>query len=811
MEDLIRWLRPIDYHGDWLSARQKHLSGTCQWLLEQNFYQEWARGPNGKIAWMVGNTGVGKTILSAFVIDQLQSNLASQLDGEAMLSYFYFRKSDVDRNTTLSMYRTILAQIIRMFPLHSDPVRSALNTSKMYGRRQLTWSDEPQELLQALLKRINKRSFLILDGLDECEDMESHLSKLIDFIGSRGLCQCLVFSRDIPYIREQLGVFPYLTVGKEMVDIDIRTYLSTKLDSQLLVGQDHAQLISLLTKRADGQFLFASLMAEELNHSTSPADLRTLAQGIPERLNAYYDQTMRKIMQVPSKRSRLAHDVFSFVFCSLRPMTWPELQHMLALSSISDSGDENEQLPYKSAVLSICQPFVEYDASRDIFQPAHSSMHQSLTTKAQDLPDREPVSKISLPYGHHKIAKVLLKFLKRVDHETVAHETVAHEHDTSLLLFATTYWCHHFLNSHLTDDLIGNAEDFLSSNSRRRAWLMDWLVMNRGIFPLPNILRTMAKLSDLLEGNGKFQSAKLDVLQDTVVILTMLNRATGTQSASKSKGVLSWYERDMIIRDLVRSYKISGRLDDGIKHFEEAMATIGNIDGHTVWILHGLGMLHDQQGSSELALKIQHEALSIQESSQAPTHLEQTLTHNELGRLYRHLWKYSLAKERHLHALSILREHGLDSTAESIFTKSHLAKCYRKEGQTLEAMAMHKDVLNTRVALLGAEHPHSLWDMSDLAKCYADMGKFAEACKLQEDSVRLRQKVLGIKHNDTLWAMNDLALMYEKQGNCETALKIHSQALDGQKALLGSAHPTTIWTYDRVLRLSGASAMVSVG
>ena len=84
--NILKWLTPIDYanqQSDYIRRRQP---GTGQWLLDSSEYQKWFNNP-GETLFCPGIPGAGKTILTAIVIDDIDSHL--QHDASVGIAYLY--------------------------------------------------------------------------------------------------------------------------------------------------------------------------------------------------------------------------------------------------------------------------------------------------------------------------------------------------------------------------------------------------------------------------------------------------------------------------------------------------------------------------------------------------------------------------------------------------------------------------------------------------------------------------------------------------------------------------------------------------
>ena len=65
--------------------------------------------------------------------------------------------------------------------------------------------------------------------------------------------------------------------------------------------------------------------------------------------------------------------------------------------------------------------------------------------------------------------------------------------------------------------------------------------------------------------------------------------------------------------------------------------------------------------------------------------------------------------------------------------------------------------METRLKILGEEHPDTLKSISNLALIYRNQGRWKEAEELQVRVMEIRKRMLGEEHPGTLTSMNNLA------------------------------------------------------
>ncbi|KAK1020895.1 hypothetical protein LTS16_026848, partial [Friedmanniomyces endolithicus] len=109
-----------------------------------------------------------------------------------------------------------------------------------------------------------------------------------------------------------------------------------------------------------------------------------------------------------------------------------------------------------------------------------------------------------------------------------------------------------------------------------------------------------------------------------------------------------------------------------------------------------------------------------------------------------------------------------------------------------EAEELEVKVMETRVRVLGGEHPDTLTSMANLAATYWNQGRWKEAEELEVKVMETRVRVLGGEHPDTLTSMANLAATYWNQGRWKEAEDLISEAAEASGRVLGKPHPETL-------------------
>ena len=79
---IIRWLSTTNFWGKQVDLLERAQAGTSGWIFEDKRFKSWLAG-RPHLLWYRGDTGAGKTILSAIIIDRLSSTIITKYTGLA--------------------------------------------------------------------------------------------------------------------------------------------------------------------------------------------------------------------------------------------------------------------------------------------------------------------------------------------------------------------------------------------------------------------------------------------------------------------------------------------------------------------------------------------------------------------------------------------------------------------------------------------------------------------------------------------------------------------------------------------------------
>ncbi|KAJ2988608.1 hypothetical protein NUW58_g3882 [Xylaria curta] len=360
------------------SRTRKEYPGTTDWIVKNDNVENWMHEENSttSILFITGKKGAGKTILASRIIDHCIEHHTS-----FKASFFYCREDDPNQNNCLSVYKSLLIQML----VNHRELLPACDEKRLKGNEILN-DDAPAQALIRLFCNADMNQFIIIDGVDEIEPAQRKplLKFFADIVDKcdgykPGKVRVLFLSHDLPDYKNLkcLESATFMQLDPNTTQKDIEMFVSKKaeeLKQELgLEDQDLQHIKKLTVARSDGMFLFASLAMENLLMQPTVEDvIRELRPEVfPNDLHkAYCNIIDRLYRNLGPNQWLMAKKIFGWLACAKRPLNWHEIQ--AALSMVIDKNDASVSFHYYNKSLrhdirKICGSLVQRLGNRIMF------------------------------------------------------------------------------------------------------------------------------------------------------------------------------------------------------------------------------------------------------------------------------------------------------------------------------------------------------------------------------------------------------------------------------------------------------------
>ncbi|KAJ6538322.1 ankyrin repeat-containing domain protein [Mycena vulgaris] len=295
-EKLEKWLlSPPEMTRKHNNTEKRRKDGTGRWFLEGKEFIEWQ--DNGGVLWVEGHSGAGKSVLCSAVISKLDEDkrLVKKLESPRpapALVYFYFDFSNKETQDVEIALRRIILQLSDQCP---HPDRSL--DEHYAGRQTLPSYKDLQKILPVLLRELG-RTYIVLDGLDECDDYDC----LVDLIST------LRQWNETP-----LHVF---------ITSQSRNVFTESLDGVMRVVLEYS------VTEADIRFRLADCLLLEISRCISTKELDEALKNLPDTLFEVYDRFLDTVS--PKKHLVYVMAALRWIMFAIEEITLDQLADALS-------------------------------------------------------------------------------------------------------------------------------------------------------------------------------------------------------------------------------------------------------------------------------------------------------------------------------------------------------------------------------------------------------------------------------------------------------------------------------------------------
>jgi len=343
--------------------------GTCEWFLQHHQYLRWKQAQNSCLLWVSGDPGCGKSVLSKFLVDQLNSS-ESQATLPGSVCFFFFKDDNVQQKTTNFALCAILHQLFTAKPrLMKHVMPDFLQKGDLITAEFRTlW----KILIAAATDMTSGNVICVIDGLDECEESSRNMfmRELAKFYNkSAG-------QRKTSFLKFIISSRPYLSIQDKFHDMptirlkaedevastrgDIERVVKAKIKAfgvkRGLSKDVQSELIERLITNADQTFLWVSLILKMIEDSVkaSKAALEQIINTIPGTLDAVYEKILAQSPNIDDA-TKLIH----IIVAASRPLSLDEMNVAFVIRSTDRSKEDLDFEPsIGDTVRNLCGLFI---------------------------------------------------------------------------------------------------------------------------------------------------------------------------------------------------------------------------------------------------------------------------------------------------------------------------------------------------------------------------------------------------------------------------------------------------------------------
>ncbi|KAF5005691.1 hypothetical protein FDECE_7890 [Fusarium decemcellulare] len=491
------------------STKGNRTAGTCEWVISTQEYTTWEQGPQPSLLWISGPPGQGKTFISIFLTQHLES-LA--LDSGSNLLYFFCDNKQMTRNTAVNVLRGLMYQLIQRHPQLLSHIMPQWRVQQDSLFKETAFETLWRIFRTMVNTLVDIRIYCVLDALDECTEasLGTLLNKLTNLFNPNEIAnhnlRVVMTSRRHPIcFPETLRAFPEIQLDEMRQDTEL--YIREQVaeigerkriqDTPLL-----RHIESVFRERSNGTFLWVSFMAADLKKK-SVREIEVSLQQLPHGLDGIYERILSQVKPVDQS---VVTELLRWITLSKRLLSVPELCDALQIKPTEFlSRDQVCESYIKS-----CGHLLQYHTSRRQntwygnfhleVRTVVGFVHQSAKDFVLAKPSYPGIEQYSMDEnrGHLAISKRLIQYLGEgcLGRLQIKQDKAWRDYWDDLLLeyplmnYAMGEWPHHMklLDMDATLELFYQQQEFFSNGSRLQDYCVALYLSGVGSEELCDIL-----------------------------------------------------------------------------------------------------------------------------------------------------------------------------------------------------------------------------------------------------------------------------------------------------------------------------------
>lgn len=274
------------------------VNGTAEFILQRPELTAWMdRSPDHQVLWLTGQAGVGKTCVASLISRRLQLSTASNSNYSVATVFF----KDVAYDEYVP--RSVLCSIVNQIASRDVAYCEQAAVTELSGWPEPEWNKEVvgklwEELIVSKFQRDSKSYlFLILDGVDECNDPEvkAMLSQRLHHIVANELhIHVLMTSRPAweSEIEDPDQAFKKINISQEDIRADMQMLIEARIQTSSRLYRCRKRIkqliISQVLKKADSM-LYIEHALRLLNRIHQEQLMLKQLRTLPESLFGLFD------------------------------------------------------------------------------------------------------------------------------------------------------------------------------------------------------------------------------------------------------------------------------------------------------------------------------------------------------------------------------------------------------------------------------------------------------------------------------------------------------------------------------------------
>ncbi|KAI0976277.1 hypothetical protein F4678DRAFT_482490 [Xylaria arbuscula] len=404
-------LSTYDHLRSLKQSRLKRHKNTSNWIFQMSEFRRWVDG----VVPLLCCFGKSK---STAVIASLIDHILSERGSDCVVSFFFVESGNLRSLGADTIIRSILRQRL-------DPTQVPQEVyDGLEGLDSFSELEEFVKLLRIMMPP-PRVSYIIIDGLDECEkpDRDRLLTVLSSLAAPGQNIRLFLSSRDSlrGEIQSRFTDFDSLSMdcplAHDSISMFIEDIVKEKIQSNdISIGDPSLgeEIKLALSHGAQGMFLWVTFQIYELCAQHCDEDIRNILQNLPKGLTEVYCRALQRIRSRGHQKQ--AQKIFPWIAASKQLLSLGQLREAIAIE-IGQQYSIPERLYNDMPKIALwCENLVQVDEEYQLVQFSHSTIRKFLIEEPLDSTLAE--FHVNLEEADHDIGEKCITYLHFNDFKT---------------------------------------------------------------------------------------------------------------------------------------------------------------------------------------------------------------------------------------------------------------------------------------------------------------------------------------------------------------------------------------------------------
>ncbi|KAH7002610.1 ankyrin repeat-containing domain protein [Ilyonectria destructans] len=361
-------------------SRELRHEATGSWLTSSDAtFAKWKDDSNSKL-WLSGIPGSGKTVLCGLVIE----TVLQDSDESTAVSYAFCDYKNPDTYLPENIIATLAVQLGQQSEDAFDLLEEYFDI--LHSENQLPMQPNLDDLLDLIqgMADVYDKVFVVVDGLDECGDHVSRMTRSLKSIANRSKAiSTAFFSRKEEDIREELeDEFEHIEVEahtKDLEDYTLAEVNKRKVLKRLEVKNPalYKDILVTLVKDARGMFRWVACQIDHICDQPNNNARRMALRELPPTLFGTYDRVLQKLRQSPPGMQTYIRKALHWIALGDPQIKIPALCEAVSIQDGIDKINEDDFID-EAEISRRCGCLLRKSLDGDYFEFAHFTVLEYL-------------------------------------------------------------------------------------------------------------------------------------------------------------------------------------------------------------------------------------------------------------------------------------------------------------------------------------------------------------------------------------------------------------------------------------------------